>query len=274
MNRVRNLPCYVTLLGTMAVALPAHAVEVTVTIENKSPKMGLYLTPFWVGFHDGTFDLFNPGSAVPPGGGIERIAEDGVTSTIATEFANSSAGMNGGVDGTIIAPSGFPGAPVFDPKDKASATFNLDPAANQYFSFASMVIPSNDAFIGNNNPMRFEIFDSEGKFVGPITIKIAGSMVWDAGTEANTEMDAAFFNQTAGNTGVTTADPVVPHPGFIDSFENPGGDAMILGGTSLMPPGIFFHKKKADFTRPNYKLARITIKLADDSDEHDEDDDE
>jgi hypothetical protein len=65
---------------------------------------------------------------------------------------------------------------------------------------------------------------------------------------------------------VTTADPAVPHPGFIDSFENPGGDPLILGGTSVAPPGIFFHKTKADFSRPNYRLARITITLAEDDD--------
>ena len=142
-----------------------------------------------------------------------------------------------------------------------------------------MVIPSNDAFIGNHNPFRFPLFDDNGEFLGPLTIIIKGSMVWDAGTEANTEMQAAFFDQTADNTGMTTADPVIPHPGFIDSVENPGGTSIILGGTSVAPPGIFFDERNADFSRCNharctYQLARIRITSGHRNDDHHDDDDD
>jgi len=259
----------VTLVPGGTWTASASAVEVMVTIESRTPTNGLYLTPFWVGFHDGTFDLFDPGVALTPGGGLEVVAEDGDTSVLSAEFA---AGPAGGVDGTIIAPDGFPGAPVLDPHESASAIFDLDPVANRYFSFASMVIPSNDAFIGNANSRRFQLFDEDGEFTGPIRVLVRGSMVWDAGTEANTEMQAAFFNQTANNTGVTTADPVLLHPGFINSFENPGGTSIILGGTSVAPPGIFFGRRAADFTRPRYQMVRITIDLVDEDDDDDDDD--
>ena len=244
--------------------MQASAVEVVVTITNQSKTRGVFLTPVWVGFHDGGFDLFDPGVPAEPNGGLERVAEDGELATIRAEFAASPSGQAGGSDGAVFAPGGFPGAPVFDPQETASAVFDVDPAFGQYFSFLSMVIPSNDAFIGNDNPMRFEVFNDEGEFQGPIRVKILGSMVRDAGTEANTEMDAAFFNQFAGNTGVTTADPVAPHPGFIGSIGNPLGTPIILGGTSVMPPGIFFAANRADFTRPNFRLAEIVITLADD----------
>ncbi len=257
-----------------SIASPLMAERVAVTVKNLSKHDGLFLTPVWVGFHDGTFDPFNVGSPVMVGGGVERIAEDGDVSRIRMGFAGSPAGMAGGVDGVILAPNGFPGAPVFDPGESVIFVIDLDPALHPYFSFMSMLIPSNDGFIGNDDPMGLEFFDANGIFAGPIEVVVFGEDVLDAGTEANTEMDAAFFNQTAPNTGMTTADPVRQHSGFKGSQANPGEPPMILGGTSTAPPGIFFHRKRADFSRPNYQLAKIRVNLVDpcDDDDHDEDD--
>ena len=36
--------------------------QVRVIIENRSPENGILLTPLWVGFHDGSFDLFDTGT--------------------------------------------------------------------------------------------------------------------------------------------------------------------------------------------------------------------
>ena len=44
------------------VAGSAAAVEVHVTIENLAPEAGNFLTPVWVGFHDGTFDVYDLGA--------------------------------------------------------------------------------------------------------------------------------------------------------------------------------------------------------------------
>jgi hypothetical protein len=127
-------------------------------------------------------------------------------------------------------------------------------------TFASMVVPSNDAFIGNHDPWAIELFDAAGNFKGKQVITVPGSMVWDAGTELNTEMDAAFINQTGPNTGVTTACPVLPHPGYVNSHANPGGDPIILGGTNAA--GTSIDPAGADFTRPYAVIARITIEPA------------
>jgi hypothetical protein len=255
------------------------AERVAVTVENLSKKDGLFLTPVWVGFHNGTFNPFNVGSPVMVGGGVERIAEDGDVTRLRTGFANSAAGMAGGVDGVIFAPNGFPGMPVFDPGECVTFVIDLDPALHPYFSFMSMLIPSNDGFIGNDNPMGLELFDDDGVFAGPIEFVVRGEDVLDAGTEANTEMDAAFFNQTAPNTGMTTAERVHQHPGFKGSHANPDEPRMILGGTSTAPPGIFFHHNRADFSRPGYRLAKIRVDLVVDlvdycDDDNDNDDDE
>jgi hypothetical protein len=244
-------------LLAFAGAAPAAHHEVMVTIESLTPDYGVFFTPVWVGFHDGSFDLFDPGGLASEA--LERIAEDGDVSVARAAFADDYAEA-GGLDDVITAPDGFAGAPVFDPGDRASAVFVLDAKANRYLSFASMVIPSNDAFIANHDPQAIEVYDETGNFAGKKIITILGSMVWDAGTELNTEMDAAFINQAEPNTGATTMCPVLPHPGFLGSVANRGSDPVILGGTG--PGGMPFGPVAADFTRPNAVIARITIDLA------------
>ena len=53
----------------------ASAAMIKVTIENLAPAGGNFLTPVWVGFQDGSFDLYDLSS--PAGSDLERLAEDG-----------------------------------------------------------------------------------------------------------------------------------------------------------------------------------------------------
>jgi len=237
-----------------AVLVQAATQEVVVTIENLAPHGSVYFTPVWLGFHDGNFDLFDPGSLA--GESLERLAEDGDATALRAEFA-AAVGDTGGMDDVVTAPEGFAGAPVYDPGDTGSAQYTIDSKMNRYLSFVSMIIPSNDAFIGNHNPHAIELFDIAGNFKGKKIITILGSMIWDAGTELNNEMDAAFINQAAPNTGVTTMCPVLPHPGYLGSHGNPGSDPVILGGAG--PADIVFDPVAADFTLPYTALARLTI---------------
>ena len=218
----------------------AGATQVQVTIENLAPQFGTYQTPFWVGFHNGSFDTYDLGAAASAA--LEAIAEDGNTAPLAADFALSGAGS---VDGTI-------GGGPFGPGSVISMTFNLDgsdPAA-RYFSYASMVVPSNDAFVANGNPLAHMIFDAGGNFIGA-DFFITGDMVLDAGTEVNDEipMNTAFFGQMAPNTGTDENGVVHAHEGFLGSSINPGlaailADPMFAG---------------ADFTLAGYPIARITV---------------
>jgi len=238
--------------------LQAGTQDIIVTVENLAPGGGVYFTPVWVGVHNGSFDLFDPGGLASPE--LERLAEDGDGSALRALFAAAVGGETGGIDEVITAPEGFAGAPVFDPGDAASVQLTVDSEMNRYLSYVSMVIPSNDAFIGNHNPHAIELFDAAGHFQGKKVITILGSMVWDAGTELNTEMHAAFINQAEGNTGVTTMCPVLPHPGYLGSHANPGSDPVVLGGAG--PADIHFDYAAADFTLPYTVVARITIEPA------------
>jgi hypothetical protein len=245
----------VAALFSLAATLQAETQEIIVTVENLAPSGGFYFTPVWIGFHNGSFDLFDPGGLASEG--LERFAEDGDASALQAGFEASMGGAAGGINTLITAPEGFAGAPVFDPGDVAAIQLTVDSQANCCMSFMSMIIPSNDAFIGNHNPKAIELFDAAGKFRGKQIVTILGSMVWDAGTELNNEKDAAFINQTEPNTGVTTMCPVLPHTGYLGSYANPGSDPIILGGTG--PADILFDNVAADFTLPYNVVARITI---------------
>lgn len=230
------------LLGLDAASV--HAANVRVTIQNLAPSGGVLLTPVWVGFHDGTFDLYNRGA--PASAALERLAEDGMTGPLSGAFAASGAG---GVDGTIFGSAGFP---PFAPGGVASMDFSLDPfsPSHRYFSYASMLIPSNDAFVGNGNPLAFPIFDGSGSFLGADFI-VLGTMVLDAGTEMNDELPAntAFFGQAAPDTGVNQNGLVELHSGFA-----PAGAGGVLDGAF---GGFSF--ANADFLSSGYSIARITV---------------
>lgn len=165
-----------TLVGAMAVAGSADARSVTISIENNQAAKGLVLTPLVTALHDGTFDTFDPGSAagsVLGGNEVEALAEDGNPAPL--QAAANAAGVTNGV---ITAPGGFPNAPLIEPGETSSITLHAS-STDRYLSFMSMILPSNDFFIGNGNPLAYDIFNLSG----PIVITLAD--VWDAGTEVD-----------------------------------------------------------------------------------------
>ncbi|MDJ0535032.1 MAG: spondin domain-containing protein [Xenococcaceae cyanobacterium MO_207.B15] len=46
-------------------------------MDNVAPQQGIGLAPFWVAFHDGSFDTFNEGESASSA--LESLAEDGIT---------------------------------------------------------------------------------------------------------------------------------------------------------------------------------------------------
>jgi hypothetical protein len=71
--------------------------NITVTIENLAPENGTFITPTWVGFHNGEFDIYDHNR--PASLGLESLAEDGDTVGVSAEFINSGSGT---VDGTLV----------------------------------------------------------------------------------------------------------------------------------------------------------------------------
>lgn len=239
MNSKHILLALVGIVLGLGVSTHAAATRITVTVDNLTGSGGVYLTPMWVGFHDGSFDSFDVGGAASAS--IELLAEGGVASGLSADIG----AVAGARDATVFAPDGFGGAPVFDPGDSASLTIDLDPLSNRYFSFASMVIPSNDAFIGNDDPTAYELFDMTGAFTGPLDILVFGNQVWDAGTEVNDGLGAPFSVLMGMSTDEMNAIGV--HGGL-----GPLIGTMTVAGTTL-------DAMAADFTQAGFQVARIRI---------------
>ncbi|NEQ39580.1 MAG: hypothetical protein F6K40_26320 [Okeania sp. SIO3I5] len=222
---------------------------VTVTIENTAPEDGAFFSTTWAAFQNGNFDIFDAGDDAS-GTFLEGLAEDANLDGINTAFANS----NAGVQQTIPGPSD----PLndFDSGDTVSVDFIVDSDSYRYFSYAAMILPSNDAFIANGDPLAWEIFDENGNFVAT-DITVTGDRVWDAGTELNDEIpeNTAALDQAAPNTGVDEDETVRLHPGFIGSVRE--GSAEV--------GNILDARSAADFTTENdgegYEIASFSFSV-------------
>jgi hypothetical protein len=159
-------------------AVSAAPVQVTVTIDNLAHAGGVAFAATHLGFHSGVFDAFDIGQTATDG--IISIAERGNGMSWLSAFAAADPGAT---IGTI--------AGQLRPGNTRSMTFTVDPMANRYFTFASMVVPSNDFFIGNDGPQRYELFDAAGNLqITSITQRSRD--VWDAGSEIFDPLAAAF----------------------------------------------------------------------------------
>ncbi len=165
-------------LGLLASNSSAALVNVTVRVENLAPANNISFAPLRLGIGNGSFDSFNINQTA--GAGIVSIAEGGSGSDWFPAFlAADPNSVRGTVGGALL-----PGA-------TASNSFLVDSNVNQFFTFGSMVIPSNDLFIGNDNPTAFRILDNAGNLLIN-TINQTGASIWDANSETADPLNAAF----------------------------------------------------------------------------------
>lgn len=186
--QLNHAPVRVAIAAALSLGLSAGAhaaqVQVKVNVENLAPTNSVTVAPLRVGFHSGVYDSFNIGDSA--GAAIQLIAESGSDALWNPAFSAA--------DPSAVVGSVLPG-PLF-PGGTASSTFLVDTAQNPFFSFAAMVVPSNDFFIGNDNPTAYQLFDGAGHLqIGSITLKSRD--VWDAGSEIHDPLTAAFV--TVGN---------------------------------------------------------------------------
>jgi len=172
---LRALLAFLPLYGTAS----AVAADLKITVTNDQPSGGFAFSPVWLGAQDGTYQTFTSGTAVSPA--LQAVAELADTSLISAAFAGH------GSETTV-------GSAPYGPGSSASGILRVaDPAVSRYLDFASMVVPSNDFFFANQDPKTYQLFDSAGRFTGPLTIQIYGGNVWDAGSEVdNINFGAAF----------------------------------------------------------------------------------
>tara|TARA_E500000318_G_scaffold1676_9_gene2358 strand:- start:22436 stop:23245 length:810 start_codon:yes stop_codon:yes gene_type:complete len=195
-----RIPTTLTALTLITATGAANAEVISVQVENTLGDNNFFFTPVWVAAHNGGFDSYTTGEFASDFAGITDLAETGNTAPISDAFANSAAGAAGGVDATLASFAFEGDAPVYSPGE--SSTFDIeigDASVNRFFSYASMVIPSNDLFFGNDNPNAVELFDAQGNFKGPRVIEIYGRDINDNGTELNAAENGAAFSTNGGD---------------------------------------------------------------------------
>jgi hypothetical protein len=183
MNISRTATLAATATALAAGVATAQPVQIEVTIQNLAPTNSVTFAPLRVGFHSGIFDAFNEGeTATAP---IISIAEGGSGSDWFPAFgaADPTATL-----GTVISD---PAGPLL-PGASATAVFTIDASINRFFTFASMVVPSNDHFIGNDSATQYQLLDANGNLLIN-NITQYGRDIWDAGSEVNDPANAAFL---------------------------------------------------------------------------------
>ncbi len=179
------------VLGVLPDVGRGQTVQLRITVENLAPANSIGLAPFRFGFGNGTFDSFDnnqpafllgaPSIAEAP---IVTIAEGGSGSTWFPAFQAAEPNAN---LGSLLGPT----IPPILPGQSSSAVFAIN-SANRFFTFGTMVVPSNDHFLGNANPTAFEVLDTNGNLL-LTSITEDASRIWDAGSETENPANAAFL---------------------------------------------------------------------------------
>jgi hypothetical protein len=234
----------------------AAQVVVTATVTNLAPTNSVSFAPLRVGFNKGTYDAFNLGQVAGPA--IVSVAEGGGGAAWFPAFAAADPTATLGTVGGLLTPG-----------STATQTFTIDSAINRFFTFGSMVVPSNDFFIGNDSPTQYMLLNTAGALQIP-SITVRASEIWDAGSEIFDPAAAAFvgnnslrtpqnsvvafnFAELSGFNGLTTAagyvfnsqltkDSAVYRIDFsVAAVPEPGTYAMLAAG--LLAVGFVVRRK-------------------------------
>lgn len=213
---------------------------------------------FVFAFHDGSIDLYD----------LDRPSSDYVARWMRTGYfaiphtAQQLQALSPGSLAIFMTNPALPGG-LNLPR---LVTVVLDPARHRYLTVFSRIVPSDDAFVANEDPYRYEIFDAAGRFTGPLYADFFGGDILDAGVCENNETDLIGLDTGFVSEHVCTPESGVmrQHPGFNGSLRNPDGQPQrILGATDYRPPGdplrLIFGAEESDFTRPGYRLGRLIV---------------
>ncbi len=197
-------------------------------------------------------------------GGTSSVRLDQLVESLRERFPNAI------VDGFRSAPWLAPSPPDDSWPHHEHVRVELDPRQHRFLSWFGSVHPSDDAFVGNDDPMRIELFDADGRFKGPLYIDLFGNQVMDAGVCYNDEQRLFWLHEAPQwpRPGSCRASEgaVRQHPGLNGSLRNPDADPGVLG-TSVEHPGfpfgvLRFDPVGADFSRPGFRFGRLVVTRA------------
>jgi len=180
---IRSKALIVLSIAGVTAAAHAQPVQLRVTAQNLAPANSISFAALRLGFHNGTYDSFNNGQA--SGASAISIAEGGTGNLWFPAFA---AAEPNATLGSVVRPAGG----ALRPGETAFSDFVVDPSVNRFFTFGSMVVPSNDHWIANDNPMQYMLFNAMGQ-LSISAISQFGRQIWDNGSETEDAANAAFL---------------------------------------------------------------------------------
>lgn len=223
-------------LALSTLLIPASSLGAALRITVEAPS-NIGLAPALLSFHDGSNDFFDTGSNASAG--LEALAEVGDTSVLQSSLATG--------DNITIANGG-----PFAPGSSHSVVINISDT-NTMFSFAAMLLPSNDWFIGNNNAIDISSLINGGP---GSSLTLDFGRVYDAGTE----LEDFSFSPGNGIIGIDTPSSPGGGTATTDPISLVSG-ADPFGGFANISPGSF-DSSAFDFNAAgvgNTTLGRVTI---------------
>jgi hypothetical protein len=238
--KTKHLLCAAAIAALSAGA--ASATTLNIKITNTTGAGGFSITPLYTAFHDGRFDAFDVGEKATPG--VEAIAETGNAMVVAGERRVIDPDSQGNVNPSPMGP------PPIQPGEVVTTQLDIDGVNNRFFTYLAMLLPSNDAFIGNDNAKAYELFDAGGNFKGPLKIDVTGDDIYDAGTEANALLGSAF---------VQGEDIALGGPG--EGVITAGTDLSVFAGATLATGDILGSGAILDFASNPSAFNVISIEI-------------
>ncbi len=173
----------------------------TVSVANLTPNQPM--SPLAVLVHNSDFQLFEVGHRASVA--LEHLAEDGSNAELIA-LMGSDDNVDQGISGNGLL---LPGA-------SDEVTITLNPNQYGYLSVASMLVNTNDAFVGET-----------GLAVTSLSVGESYQMnmnVWDSGTELNDELAATIPGPAGGGEGFNaerndSSDMVAFHAGVISQDD-------------------------------------------------------
>lgn len=236
MKKLLIAACVCSIASFAAAESQAQTQQIRITVTNNSTTEGVAITPLWLGFHDNSFDTFEVGGTATAG--LEEIAELGSAGGLDGEFN----AVGGRVSTVLGSPDGPP--PIQAGESVTSGIFGIDTAENQYLSYASMILPSSDFFVANDNA-----FDISSIFGTNDSISFnIGQTVWNAGTEVDdfaTSPGNPLFGIPGGDgaagedeNGVISAVTGDPYANFLNRPDGFDFSPFNFNDTNLYPNGV------------------------------------
>lgn len=177
--KMKKLSAAITAALIISVVTPVQAVNLTVNITNLTS--GFHFTPRLLVAHNlnaPNTPLFTPGT--PASDGLIAIAEGGDTAPLTATLNTGAATQSNTTFTGLVNPS------------TTSSDYTVNSESFTHLSLLSMMIPSNDAFVGLSN---WQIPTAPGTY----TVNINA---YDSGSEANDEINSVNTALTISDGGV------------------------------------------------------------------------